>query len=142
MTFINTGRGKMGLKSLSPSPPYPVVRGKNLTPSSPHHLCGVDVNARPRDGEPLGPSFDHMPWRRSYARRACWRPLSMIMRLFARSFVCFLSRGRKVGLPLEVWQESWPNFRLLPEVSEIATNYWVFLRCDWSPVSSWFYYQS
>ena len=25
--------------------------------------------------------------------------------------VLSLSRERKVGLPLEVWQESWPNFR-------------------------------
>ena len=24
----------------------------------------------------------------------------------------------------------------------VATNHWVFLRCDWSPISSWFYYQS
>ena len=24
----------------------------------------------------------------------------------------------------------------------VATNHWVFLRRDWSPVSSWFYYQS
>ena len=24
----------------------------------------------------------------------------------------------------------------LPKVSEVATNHWVFLRCDWSPVSS------
>ena len=39
-----------------------------------------------------------------------------------------------ICLPLEVWQESWPNFKRLPKVSEIATNHWVFLRCDWSPV--------
>ena len=47
-----------------------------------------------------------------------------------------------ICLPSEVWQESWPNFRWLPKVSEVATNHWVFLRCDWSPISSWFYYQS
>ena len=39
-------------------------------------------------------------------------------------------------LHLEVWQESWPNFKGLPKVSEVATNHWVFLRYDWSPVSS------
>ena len=47
-----------------------------------------------------------------------------------------LSLGGGRYLPLEVWQESWPNFKGLPKVSEVATNYWVFLRCDWSPFSS------
>ena len=27
------------------------------------------------------------------------------------SSALFLSRWRKVGLPLEVWQKSWPNFK-------------------------------
>ena len=73
--------------------------------------------------------------------RARWRLLSMMV-WFARSFRCSLSWWRKVGLPLEVWQESWPNFRWLPKISEIATNHWVFLRGDWSLVFCWFYYQS
>ena len=76
-----------------------------------------------------------------HAWEACCRPLS-IMVWFARSFGYSVSWGRKVGLPLEVWQESWPNFRWLPKVSEVATNHWVFLRCDLSPISNWFYYQS
>ena len=41
-----------------------------------------------------------------------------------------------------IMQESGPNFKGLPKVSGVATNHWVFLRCDWSPVSSWFYYRS
>ena len=32
--------------------------------------------------------------------------------------------------------------RKLPKVSEVATNQWVFLRCDRSPNSIWFYYWS
>ena len=28
----------------------------------------------------------------------------------------------------------------LPKVSEVATNHWIFLRCDWSSDSIWFYY--
>ena len=32
--------------------------------------------------------------------------------------------------------------RKLPKVSEVATNHWVFLRCDRSPNSIWFYYRS
>ena len=30
----------------------------------------------------------------------------------------------------------WPNFKGLPKVSGVATNHWVFLRCDWSPIYS------
>ena len=56
--------------------------------------------------------------------------------VFALGFGCFLSLWRKVGLPLAVWQESGPNFKRLPKVSGVATNHWVFLRCDWSPVFS------
>ena len=47
-----------------------------------------------------------------------------------------LSVERGICLPLEVWQESWPNFKGLPKVSEVATDHWVFLKCDWSLVSS------
>ena len=50
--------------------------------------------------------------------------------------VLSLSLWRKVGLPLALWQGSRPNFKGLPRVSEVATNHWVFLSCDWSPVSS------
>ena len=41
-----------------------------------------------------------------------------------------------ICLPLVIWQESRPNFKGLPKVSGVATDHWVFLRCDWSPVSS------
>ena len=41
-----------------------------------------------------------------------------------------------ISLPLAVWQESGPNFKGLLKVSGVVTNHWVFLRCDWSPVSS------
>ena len=54
----------------------------------------------------------------------------------ALSLSLSLSRWRKVGLPLALWQESRPNFKGLPKVSGVATNHWVFLRCDWSPISS------
>ena len=45
-----------------------------------------------------------------------------------------LSQWRKVGIPLALWQKSWPNFKGLPKVSGVTTNHWVFLRCDWSLV--------
>ena len=56
----------------------------------------------------------------------------MMVVLLARSFECFLSLsgGRQVYL----W--------FYGRNSGVATNHWVFLRCDWSPVSSCFYYQS
>ena len=50
--------------------------------------------------------------------------------------VLSLSVEEGICLPLAIWQESWPNLKGLPKVSEVATNHWVFLRCDWSPVSS------
>ena len=50
--------------------------------------------------------------------------------------VLSLSVEEGICLPLTVRQESWPNFRGLPKVSEVTTNHWVLLRCDWSPVSS------
>ena len=56
--------------------------------------------------------------------------------VFVWSFRCSLSRWRKIGLPLVLGQESRPNFKGLPKVSGIATNHWVFLRCDRSPISS------
>ena len=36
----------------------------------------IPIDARPRDGEPSGPSFHHPPWRRSRMHGARWRPLS------------------------------------------------------------------
>ena len=50
--------------------------------------------------------------------------------------VLSLSRWRKVGLPLAFWEESRPNFKVFPKVSGVTTIHWVFLQCDWSPVSS------
>ena len=39
------------------------------------------VDARPQNGELLGPSFDHLSWQCSHAGRARWRPLSeMVLR--------------------------------------------------------------
>ena len=34
-----------------------------------------------------------------------------------------LSQWGKVGLPLALWQESGPNFKGLPKVSEVTTNH-------------------
>ena len=51
-------------------------------------------------------------------------------------WVLSLSQWTKVVLPLALWQESGPNFKGLLKVSGVATNHWVFLRCDWSLVSS------
>ena len=34
-------RGRLGLKSLNLSLPYPIVRGQNLAPSPPYHLYGA-----------------------------------------------------------------------------------------------------
>ena len=53
-----------------------------------------------------------------------------------RLWVLSLSVEEGICLPLALWQESGPNFKGLPKVSEVATNYWVFLRCDWLPVFS------
>ena len=39
---------------------------------------------------------------------------------FAQSFGCSLSRWRKVGPPLALWQESGPNFKGLPKVSGVC----------------------
>ena len=39
---------------------------------------------------------------------------------FAQSFGCSLSRWRKVGPPLALWQESRPNFKGLPKVSGVC----------------------
>ena len=76
----------------------------------------------------------------SYARRTPLKGPSRMCKCvrFVRSFRCSLSlsKWRKVGLPLALWQESKPNFKGLPKVSGVTTNHWVFLRCDWSPVSS------
>ena len=67
---------------------------------------------------------------------ACVRVCSMWHGLHGASGALSLSRWRKVGLSLALGQDSDPNFKRLPKVSEVATNYWVFLRCDRSPVSS------
>ena len=40
-----------GLKSLNPSPPRPMVRGKNLVPSLPHHFCGAGKTCDVQSGE-------------------------------------------------------------------------------------------
>ena len=68
--------------------------------------------------------------------------INMVVCVCAELWVLSLSRWRKVGLPLVLGQESGPNFKGLPKVSGVTTNHWVFLRCDWSLISSWFYYGS
>ena len=102
------------------------------------------TDARPQTAQKttiVEPSLDHLPWRHSHTHGARWRPLFdwlVCLVGFMQCFKCSLSLSwwRKVCLPLELWQESWPNFRGLPKVSKVATNHWVFLRCEWSPVSS------
>ena len=41
-----------------------------------------------------------------------------------------------------VWLEYESILSKLLRVSEVATNHWVFLRCNWSPDSIWLYYRS
>ena len=93
----------------------------------------VSVKARPRLEKIVRPSFDHLPWRRSHVREAHWRPLLIIGVVRAELQVLSLSLSGEEGicLPLEVWHESSPNFGC-----EVVTNHWVFLRCDWSLISS------
>ena len=59
-------------------------------------------------------------WPKMENRQAFIRPLAMVTLLHALGSlkalleefrVLSLSWWRKVGLPLEVWQESWPNFK-------------------------------
>ena len=65
-----------------------------------------------RNGKPSsGPSFDHPLWQHSHERGARWRSISKIACVRVEVRMLSLSQGRKVGLPLEVWQEFWPNFR-------------------------------
>ena len=50
--LIMQGRvGGGGLKNLNLSPPHPVVRGKNLAPSLPHHLYGAGKTRTGRSEE-------------------------------------------------------------------------------------------
>ena len=44
------GQGGLGIKILNPSLPYPGVRGQNIVPSPPHHLCGAE-KTRTRQSE-------------------------------------------------------------------------------------------
>ena len=60
-----------------------------------------------------------------------------VLSVVRRSFGCSLSRWMRVFVYLWQWGRNLGQFlRELPKVSEVATNLWVFLRCDWSPVSS------
>ena len=67
----------------------------------------------------VGDSFNHLSWRRSCAHRACWRPLLIIGVVRAEFWVLSLSLSLSLSLlveegiclPLEVRQESWPNFK-------------------------------
>ena len=62
----------------------------------------------------------------------CSREASSALSQWRRVFAYLWRCSRNLGEIL----------RDLPKVSEVTTNHWVFLRCDWSPVSSWFYYRS
>ena len=82
------------------------------------------------------PSFDHLLWRQlSHARGPVRGSFSMYGCVVRVEFwLLSLSRWRKVGLPLALWQESGPNFKGFTNGKWI--RHWVFLRCDWSLVSS------
>ena len=64
------------------------------------------------------PCLERLEYRQAFVRPLAvatlsrmWGPLEAPdSRSLAQSFGCSLSQGRKVGLPLEEWQESWPNF--------------------------------
>ena len=117
---FNTKLEFLFLEVLNTSQIYPIISNVRFVKglSNLHNICPDSSCARKT---PLkGPS------------RMCKRVR------FVRSFRCSLSllKWRKVGLPLALWQESKPNFKGLPKVSGVTTNHWVFLRCDWSPVSS------
>ena len=101
------------------------------------------IDTQPWSKKTVGPSFDHPLWQHSRTRRACWRPLSIMVWWLARCFGSSLLRWRKVFVYLWRCGRNLSQILMeLPKVSEVATNHWVFLRCDWSPVSSWFYYRS
>ena len=93
------------------------------------------VRKLPPTGLRSPPTMAMLP---AHARGLLEAPLDDCVRVV----VCVVHAGLRVlsllvkgiCLPLEVWQESWPNFKGLPKVSEVATNHWVFLRCDWSLV--------
>ena len=79
------------------------------------------------------PSFDHPRARGPLEAPSLeWWGMVFCVAWFTRSFGCSLSLLMKEGrcLSLVVWQDSWPNFKWLPKLSEVATNHWVFLRCD------------
>ena len=69
--------------------------------------------------------------------RPRWRALLDIYGVVrVRFWVLSLSVEEGIFLPLVLWQEFGPNFKGLTKVSRVTTNYWIFLRCDYSPVSS------
>ena len=99
----------------------------------------------------LGPLFDHPSWWRSRAREACWRPFSwMVLHVMRVCGVWHGSRGASGALfSVEEGRSTfggmtgiWAKFKGFPKVNGVTTNHWGFLRCNWLPVSSWFYYQS
>ena len=60
----------------------------------------------------------------------------------AHAYEAWSSGVVEVCRTLGMWLEYESILRKLPMVSEVAINHWVFLRCDWSPNSIWFYYRS
>ena len=106
---------------------------QNIVDAQPRSECGrktTVVVAGPRSTTHRGDS--------SCARGARWRAPFDMMVWYAWGFGCSLSLSVEEGicLSLALWQESGPNFKRLLKVSGVATNHWVFLRCDLLPVSS------
>ena len=126
----------------------PLILSNSATP----HLSILShVDTWPRSASKktatVVPSFNHPSWQQLAHAGPRWRaPLSNKCVCFVQSFGCSLSlslsQWGNVGLPLVLWQESGPNFKRLPKVSRVATNHWVFLNSNWSPISSLFYYRS
>ena len=74
----------------------------------------------------------------------CWhlataQPLIAVM---LKHFFFLCGRNMEVCCTLGVWLEYESILRKLPRVSEVTTNHWVFVRCDWLPDSIRFYYRS
>ena len=83
----------------------------------------------------------HLQW---CAFAPCWSLAAAqppIMSTLTR-FLFRCGRNMEVYCTLGVWLEYESILRKLPRVSEVTTNHLVFLRCDWSLDSIWFYYQS
>ena len=50
------------------------------------------------------------------------RVVHAVLQVLSLSLSLSLSVEEGICIPLEVWQESWPIFKGLPKVGEVATN--------------------